>query len=564
MRISLRKSISIVLFLMLVSLSCIFVVSDAIVLRFARERIYQDTQDTVVLYQKQMDNDLDRIDNYLYTVMSQNSSFIRLSYMKGTDPAWYSPVSILGRELKNSIYNYKAEAFYDYLPAEDTLILGTNSAIPFGEVKQIVKDTIRASEHSSWMLVEVNEEWYLMRFLQCDNQYLGAFVRIRTWIEENGEKGSESHYFCLTGEDGRILGDVNSEIYLDENQFDTPYSVEYVEEMKCLVVRRKLEKGPFYLTSITSYASIEQVTRTLKLALAAAAVLVVLIWIILYVLVRKSILQPVTTITDALSEVAAGNLEQRIPVHSQSQEFQTMAKTYNIMVSEIKDLKINVYEQQIAHEKLESQYLKQQITPHFMINCLNTASQLTEYGEPELARRLLRELSVHLRYVLSSGKTVRLAEELSLVENYVALSGIRYPDSLRAEIECPEELKELQVVPLMLLNFVENSIKHEVVMGETLEIHIDISEEERHGQAGVRSVVWDSGHGFDEQVLEEIRKLSALSVGEAATAHIGITNAMQRTKKEFPGAEFTYSNHACGGAQVEIWIPQSRESDAGR
>ena len=86
-----------------------------------------------------------------------------------------------------------------------------------------------------------------------------------------------------------------------------------------------------------------------------------------------------------------------------------MAKTYNIMVSEIKDLKINVYEQQIAHEKLESQYLKQQITPHFMINCLNTASQLTEYGEPELARRLLRELSVHLRYVLSSGKTVRLS-----------------------------------------------------------------------------------------------------------------------------------------------------------
>lgn len=55
-----------------------------------------------------------------------------------------------------------------------TLILGTNSAIPFGEVKQIVKDTIRASEHSSWMLVEVNEEWYLMRFLQCDKQYLGG------------------------------------------------------------------------------------------------------------------------------------------------------------------------------------------------------------------------------------------------------------------------------------------------------------------------------------------------------------------------------------------------------
>lgn len=567
-KLSLRKSITIVLLILLIALTGIFGISDAIALRFVQNRIYQNTEDTVTLYQQQMDDDLHRIDSYLYTIMTQNSSFIRLSYMKGTEKNWYSPVSILGRELNNSIYNYKAEAFYDYLPEADTLILGTNSNTPFAEVKAVVRDTIRSqngtSKETKWRLVELNDAWYLMRILQSDRQYLGALVRISDLIEGNQDIAAESHYYCLVDSSRRMLSEVQPDTILDEKQFDEPYSIENVNGVRCLVVHKKLEEGNFYLTSVTAWSAIGQVTMTLKAALAVSASLIVLIWIILYFAVQRSILKPVTTITDALSKVASGNLEQRIPVHNQSLEFQSMAKTYNIMVSEIKDLKINVYEQQIAHEKLESQYLKQQITPHFMINCLNTACQLTECGELELARKLLRELSVHLRYILSSGKTVRLAEELDLVQNYIELSGIRYPDSLHARIECPDELKNCMVVPLMLLNFVENTIKHEVVMGETLEIHIQITEKDREGQEGICSVLWDNGNGFEEDVLEEIRKLSAVSVGETSTTHIGITNVIQRTKKEFPGAEFEFSNHECGGARIEIWIPKREMSGNGK
>lgn len=558
-RISLRKLITIALFLLLVALVVIFAVSSLVSLRFVETRIYENTEDTVAVYQEQADEDLGRTDNYLYTVMNSNSSFIRLSYVKETEQDYYRQVSVLGTEFTNAVFNYKAEAFYDYIPDSDTFILGSSGNTTFSQYKEaVLSEIVKQENGGNWRAVKVNDIWYLMRVLQSGRQYLGAFVKISDLIADNPDKETDKDrsYYCLVDTSRRVLHSGADELFLEKEGFSEPYSVETIEGNRCLVVHRKLEKGNFYLTSITPYSSISQVTATLKTALVIMVVFIFLIWMLLVVVVEKSILEPVTTITDALSEVATGNLEQRIPVHSQSQEFQSIAKTYNIMVSEIKDLKIHVYEQQIVHAKLETQYLKQQITPHFMINCLNTACQLTECGELELARKLLRELSVHLRYVLSSGRTVRLSEELELVQNYIGLSSIRYPESLHYEMSCPEELKNCAVVPLMLLNHVENAIKHEVVMGERLDIFINISEEIQENNRILCAVIRDTGKGFSKEALELFQEISGLSVEETPTQHLGISNVLQRTKKEFPGAEFTFSNHVEGGAQIEIRIPE--------
>lgn len=555
MRVSLRKSITIAMGLLLAALTGIFAISNVIALNFVQKRIYQNTEDTVTLYQEQIDADLQQIDRYLYTIMSQNSSFIRLSYLTEEDKGWYSPVSILGRELNNAIFNYKAEAFFDYLPDSDTFILGVNSSTSFADFKDAVRKEMESPGEKGWHLVRRNDTWYLLRMLQSGKQYLGAFVRLDDLLEISSDS-KEERYYCLIDSDHRIVGDGSEDLFLDAEQFSSPYSIEELGGIKCLVVHKSLANCSYELATIIPYSEISQITVSLKASLVMVAALILLIWLILVVAVKKSILEPITTINDALQEISAGNLEQRIPVHNQSQEFQSIAKTYNIMVSEIKDLKINVYEQQLLHEKLESQYLKQQITPHFMINCLNTACQLTECGELELARKLLKELSMHLRYVLSSGKKVRLSDELILVQNYIGMSGIRYPDSIQYELSCPRELENSTVVPLMLLNFVENTIKHEVLLGEQLEIHIGISEEKRGEKQGLRAVLWDTGRGYDEQFLKEIRKLAGMRIEETPTAHLGITNVMQRTKRELPGAEFAYANRPGAGAEITIWIPE--------
>lgn len=557
-KLSLRTYITLALLLLLVVLIAIFSISSLVSLRFAQKRIYASTEDTVALYQQQADEALNRVDSYLYTIMSSDSSYSSLAYLDEMDRTYYREVRLLSMEFTNSVYGYKAEVFYDYLPDNDTFINGNAGTTAYAQLKQTVKEEIAAGIDGEWHAVEIEDTWYLVRVLQGNRQYVGAFVRVSDLLGENAEAAvdRDRNFFCLVDHEGRILQADADEIVLGEELFQSSYSVVEVDGTKCLVVQRQLDSGDFYLTSITSYASIRQITSILQTSLVILIVVILLIWVALVVMVRRSILEPVTTITNAMSEVAAGNLEHRIPVHNQSQEFQSIAKTYNIMVSEIKDLKIHVYEQQIAHARLETQYLKQQITPHFMINCLNTACQLTEFGELELARTLLRELSVHLRFVLSSGRTVRLSEELELVRNYIGLSSIRYPESLQYTVSCPAELGDCAVVPLMLLNHVENTIKHEVVVGEQLEIRIAISEEQGEDGKILCAVIQDTGNGFSQKALDLFEEFSHLSVEEIPTSHIGISNVMQRTKREFPGAEFTFSNHSGGGAQIVVRIPE--------
>ena len=220
---------------------------------------------------------------------------------------------------------------------------------------------------------------------------------------------------------------------------------------------------------------------------------------------------------------------------------------------EIDDLKIANYEKQLARQKLEALYLKQQITPHFMINCLNTIYQLTENNHADLARQMLQNLSVHLRYTLSSGQTVSLLEELNLVKNYVELSSIRYPGALRLLPSCEESLQNATVVPLILLNFVENTIKYEVVMGKVLDMHIDITAQEENQCTRLHICIWDTGCGFSEDILAVLQKLDTYVNSEQE--HIGITNVVLRLRQIFPDAAFAFGNRPGAGAQITIDFP---------
>ena len=48
-----------------------------------------------------------------------------------------------------------------------------------------------------------------------------------------------------------------------------------------------------------------------------------------------------------------------------------MNKTFNDMASQIKDLKIEVYEDKLSIQQAEMEQLKLQINPHFFLNSLN-------------------------------------------------------------------------------------------------------------------------------------------------------------------------------------------------
>ncbi len=112
-------------------------------------------------------------------------------------------------------------------------------------------------------------------------------------------------------------------------------------------------------------------------------------------------------------------------------------------------------------KEAELRALKSQVNPHFLFNSLNSLRALIEEDAPR-ARESVTRLANMLRYSLQSGQqeTVSLADELRIVEDYLALEQIRHEDRLRVRWDIAEEARACHLPPMLLQTLVENAVKY--------------------------------------------------------------------------------------------------------
>jgi two-component system LytT family sensor kinase len=105
--------------------------------------------------------------------------------------------------------------------------------------------------------------------------------------------------------------------------------------------------------------------------------------------------------------------------------------------------------------------LRAQVNPHFLFNCLNSLRALITEN-PERASSMVTSLSDLLRYSLQSERahTVRLADELAIVDEYVSLERVRFEDRLRFERALDPAALDVRVPPMLVQTLVENAVKH--------------------------------------------------------------------------------------------------------
>src|SRR4029079_16191237 len=87
-------------------------------------------------------------------------------------------------------------------------------------------------------------------------------------------------------------------------------------------------------------------------------------------------------------------------------------------------------EQQMRLNEARLAALSSQINPHFLFNTLNSVASLIRQN-PEQARQVVYKLSKILRRLLrKQDNMVPLREELSFIDDYLAIEMVRY-DKLR-------------------------------------------------------------------------------------------------------------------------------------
>lgn len=111
--------------------------------------------------------------------------------------------------------------------------------------------------------------------------------------------------------------------------------------------------------------------------------------------------------------------------------------------------------------KVELNYLRSQINPHFFFNTLNSLYGLAQEKSDKTPDVVLK-LSNLMNYILydAENEMVGLDWEIEYIKTYISLEQIRYGDRFVADLEVVGNPQDFQIPPLIFLPFVENSFKH--------------------------------------------------------------------------------------------------------
>ena len=118
---------------------------------------------------------------------------------------------------------------------------------------------------------------------------------------------------------------------------------------------------------------------------------------------------------------------------------------------------------ELASTKAAWQTLTAQIQPHFLFNSLNMIEHLVR-ADPEKAENCIRGLArlYQLTLEFSKSETVSLSQELEAVDHYLELQKERLGERLQIvrKVDSDLDCKRIQIPPHIILECIENAIKH--------------------------------------------------------------------------------------------------------
>ena len=171
-----------------------------------------------------------------------------------------------------------------------------------------------------------------------------------------------------------------------------------------------------------------------------------------------------------------------------------------------------------AKKEAELQLLKSQVQPHFLFNVINNIYALSKKNAPETTEMIYR-LSGLLEYMLydSSKEWIALDLELAYISNYLEIEKARYGTRLDVSFSSYGNIAGLEIPPLVLLPFVENSFKHGLSRST--------------GQCWLRIETAYDG----EWLTVKVENSKAEDKAPAGKGGIGIQNVLKRLEILLPG-----------------------------
>ncbi len=241
----------------------------------------------------------------------------------------------------------------------------------------------------------------------------------------------------------------------------------------------------------------------------------------------RYITKPVSRLISRLRKIASNDLSVDPSIESSQDEIGQVGHVVNEMVLSVSRL-IDMNVQATNDIKnIEMSLLQAQVNPHFLYNTLDSIYWMATVAKNTGICNITRSLSSLLRNMAKGvGDRIPIAEEIALLEDYVAIQSVRFGGVFAFRNEVPDDIRRYAIVKMTLQPIVENAIIHGVNGSDRFGT---VTLGGRADDAHVYLTVRDDGAGMTPAQVEELLR-DKQERGEHRMTGIGIENVHTRLK----------------------------------
>lgn len=565
---SIRTRIILGLLVVLIPLVSLLLIYNFYTVRLLREKTALSNKNTLSIYSEIVEANLQTTRSQLLDTFTANNNFYKIRNSDNQLKQYLATYDASKRFQNLLVSGSSADVFFIFTPQHNLTFFNDafNNSLEFSQrlaIRTELKNLAQAEDsyqRYTWKPLQIGDDTFLVNILGNDGVYLGAAIRLRDMVFPLTKgKLFEDYRMLYVSPDGHALTEqaFAAEKELDLGPSEDIYTLSGFPD-RYMILSESLDLAPVRMVAALPDPTFLTTFNAVQLFLFVMSLLTVFIIPLALWIFRRSILQPVGQLVKTMEKIRSGNLDARADEDYASTEFRQVNDTFNQMIGEIQDLKIEGYEKQLARQKAELQYLQFQIRPHFYLNSLKSLYGMAQNNKNHEIQQLIVALSNHFRYMFKDNFTlVRLRDELGHVKNYIQIQQLYTERAYICEMDVEETLMDLLIPPISIQTFVENAIKHAMQPDKALEIRIRARRLATEEGDFANITIADNGPGFPPDQLDKLNFTEPSAFGQG---HVGLQNVLMRLKIIYMGqAHVAFANHPeTGGAVCELLVPVKR------
>ena len=522
------------LFLLLVVNTLINLLIGGISRNFIKHQNMLHLEDSIHIYADSLNTELHSVERFMYSTISHNDYLTELNTpLDFTD--FQENLKKLRIDFTEFQYQMDSPITF-FIETRDIphFFNASSLQLPYLDYVQL-KDHLKTYDKDSdgtsqkWQRISLNQRDYLLKSLHYKGKAIYAIISTQDILKPLQKLN--------IGKKGRLAIDLPNQIHASDSLIQADSTQTHL---------------PFDLYVTVDYGDVFRTNIVLETLLSLVPLIIAVLSTVLILYIRQRMIQPMKRLTQRLSQLDAASTKLDVIEDQGILEIDQANHKLNQVLIHMKDLQIRAYHAQLNLKKVELNYLKNQVRPHFYLNMLSMIHSMLQTKNYKEIEELTKVTSNYLRHLFQAHQDFnRLADEIQHIRNYLEIQKIRYGDSIHFDLDWDPGLKDAAIPPLLLQTFVENAIKHGFSFQDSFLIQLSIHEEANQQLA---ISLQDNGPGFSSAILQDLADKKSLVTDDGH--HIGLTNARERLDLLYPDHyTLQFSNGFQGGARIQLSLP---------